>query len=154
MLFRSDEIRFPFNGSGNGIKMTVRQGIIETQTVIAKGIPTDSFSIGSPQNFYIDNFFVNVYVNGEKWKRYDSILDIPRGEKAYIIKTGITSGVDLFFGNGNYGKIPPKGAEIIVEYLVTEGANGNIRTNDPSKIQFEFVDTGLSILGDEIDLNQ
>lgn len=149
-----DEIRFPFNGSANGIKMTVRQGIIETQTVTAKGIPTDSFSIGSPQNFYVDNFYVNVYVNGEKWKRYDSILDMPRGEKAYIIKTGITSGVDLFFGNGNYGKIPPKGAEIIVEYLVTEGANGNIRTNDPSKIQFEFVDTGLSILGDEIDLNQ
>lgn len=149
-----DEIRFPFNGSADGLRLSVRQGIIETQTVIAQGIPTDSFSIGSPQNFYIDNFFVNVYVNGEKWKRYDSILDMPRGEKAYLIKTGITSGIDLFFGNGNFGRIPQKGAEIIVEYLVTEGANGNIRTNDPAKIQFEFIDTGFSLLGEEIDLNQ
>lgn len=149
-----DELRFQLNGANDGIRMTVRQGIIETQTVTAQGIPTDSFSIGSPQNFYVDNFYVNVYVNGEKWTRYDSILDMPRGEKAYLVKTGITSGIDLFFGNGNYGLIPPKGAEIAVEYLVTEGANGNIRTNDPSKIQFEFVDTGFSILGDEIDLNQ
>lgn len=149
-----DEIRFPFNGTSNGLKLALRQGIIETQTVVASGIPTESFSIGAPQNFYIDNFFVNVYVNGEKWRKYESILDMPRGENAYLIKTGITSGIDLYFGNGNYGKIPSKGAQITVEYLVTEGANGNLRTNDPAKVQFQFIDTGFSLLGDEIDLNQ
>jgi hypothetical protein len=79
---------------------------------------------------------------------------MPRGEKAYMIKTGITSGVDLYFGNGSYGMIPPRGADILVEYLVTEGANGNIRSNDLGSIKFEFVDTGFSILGDEINLNE
>lgn len=148
-----DEIKFLFNGTNNGLRLAIRQGIIETQTVIAKGIPTDSFSIGSPQNFFVDNFFVNVYVNGEKWTTYESMLDMPRGEKAVLVKTGITSGIDIFFGNNNYGKIPPRGAEIIVEYLVTEGAAGNIRTNDPTKVQFEFIDTGFSILGEEINLN-
>lgn len=148
-----DEVKFLFNGTNNGLRLAIRQGIIETQNVVAKGIPTDSFSIGSPQNFFVDNFFVNVYVNGEKWTKYDSILDMPRGENAFLIKTGVTSGIDLFFGNNNYGKIPPRGADITVEYLVTEGVNGNIRTNDPTKIQFEFVDTGFSILGEEINLN-
>jgi hypothetical protein len=148
-----DEVKFSFSGKDNGIKLQIRQGIVESQKVIAKGIPTDSFSIGSPQNFFVDNFYVNVYVNGEKWKKYESILDMPRGEKAYIIKTGITSGIDLYFGNGNFGKIPPRGAEILVEYLVTEGANGNIRTTDLSKVQFEFIDTGFSLLGEEVNLN-
>lgn len=148
-----DEVKFSFSGKDNGLKLAIRQGIIETQTVTALGVPTDSFSIGSPQNFYVDNFYVNVYVNGEKWTRYDSILDMPRGEKAYLVKTGVTTGIDLFFGNGNYGRIPAKGATVIVEYLVTEGANGNIRTNDPGKVQFEFVDTGFSILGEEINMN-
>ena len=148
-----DEVKFLFNGTNNGLRLAIRQGIIETQNVTAKGIPTDSFSIGSPQNFFVDNFFVNIYVNGEKWTKYDSILDMPRGENAFLIKTGVTSGIDLFFGNNNYGKIPPRGADITVEYLVTEGVNGNIRTNDPTKIQFEFVDTGFSILGEEINLN-
>lgn len=148
-----DEVKFLFNGTNNGLHLAIRQGIIETQNVVAKGIPTDSFSIGSPQNFFVDNFFVNVYVNGEKWTKYDSILDMPRGENAFLVKTGVTSGIDLFFGNNNYGKIPPRGADITVEYLVTEGVSGNIRTNDPTKIQFEFIDTGFSILGEEINLN-
>jgi len=148
-----DEIKFSLSGKDNGVNIQIRQGIIETQTVIARGVPTESFSIGSPQNFYIDNFYINVYVNGEKWTKYDSILDMPREEKAYLVKTGITSGIDLYFGNGNFGKIPNRGAEITVEYLVTEGANGNIRTTDLGKVQFEFVDTGFSILGDEINLN-
>ena len=148
-----DEVKFAFSGKDNGTKLQVRQGTVETQKVVAKGIPTDSFSIGSPQNFFVDNFFVNVYVNGEKWKKYESILDMPRGEKAYLAKTGITSGIDIFFGNGNFGKIPPRGAEIIIEYLVTEGANGNIRTTDLTKVKFEFIDTGFSLLGEEINLN-
>ena len=148
-----DEIKFAFNGTDNGLRLQIRQGIIETQTVSAKGVPTDSFSIGSPQNFFIDNFYVHVYVNGEKWNPYESILDMPRGEMAYMVRTGITSGIDVYFGNGNYGKIPSRGSEITVEYLVTEGVNGNIRTNDPGKVKFEFIDTGFSILGDEINLN-
>jgi hypothetical protein len=79
---------------------------------------------------------------------------MPRGEKGYLIKTGITSGVDLFFGNGNYGSIPPKGAQILVEYLITEGANGNIRTENLAGIKFEFIDTAFSLLGEEVDLNE
>ena len=148
-----DEIKFSLTGKNNGLKLGIRQGVVESQTVISKGEPIESFSIGSPQNYYIDNFLVNVFVNGEKWTKYNSILDMPRGDKGYLIKTGITSGVDLFFGNGNYGKIPNRGAEILVEYIVTEGSNGNIMTEDMSSIKFEFVDTGFSLLGEEIDLN-
>lgn len=148
-----DEIRFSLLGADDGVKIQIRQGIIETQTVVSRGLPLESFSIGSPQNFFIDNFFVNVYVNGEKWKRYESILDIPLNAKGYITKTGITSGLDIYFGNGYYGRIPGAGSEIIVEYLVTEGPGGNIRTNDPKSVRFEFEDTGFTINGDEIELN-
>lgn len=149
-----DEIKFNFNGSSDGLLLNIRQGTIEKQTVTGTGQPITSFSIGSPQNFHIDNFYVNVYVNGEKWKRYDSMLDIPRNEKGFIARTGITSGLDIYFGNYNYGKIPQNGAEIIVEYLVNDGVLGNIRTDDASAVDFEFVDTGFSLLGDEINLNE
>lgn len=149
-----DEIRFSFNGTNDGTRLAIRQGIIESQTVVSRGVPIDSFSIGSSQNFFIDNFLINVFVNGEKWKKYESILDMPRSEKAFLVKTGITSGVDVYFGNNNYGRIPQRGSEIRVEYLVTEGTSGNIRTNDPGKVLFEFIDSGFTLLGEEIDLNQ
>lgn len=148
-----DEIRFNFDGKDNDMQLAIRQGLIETQTVKARGQQLESFSIGNPQNFFVDNFFVNVYVNGEKWRKERSILDMPRGEKTFMERTGVTSGLDVFFGNKNYGKTLPNGASIDIEYLVTEGANGNIRTNDPSKVKFEFIDTGFSILGEELDLN-
>ena len=149
-----DEVRFNYDGNDNNIKLAIRQGTIETQTVTGRGVLMDSFSIGNPQNFFVDNFFVNAYVNGEKWKNYSSILDMPRGEKCFHERTGITSGLDIFFGNNNFGKVPPRGSKIDIEYLVTEGANGNIRTNDPDKVKFEFIDTGFTIIGDEVDLNE
>lgn len=148
-----DEIKFSFNGNSNGMKCSIRQGLVETQTVVSTGRATESFSIGAPQNFYLDNFFVNVYVNGEKWKKYESLLDMPRGAKGFLAKTGITSGLDIYFGNNNFGKIPASGSEIIVEYLTTEGENGNIRTVDLNSVNFEWIDTGFSLLGEEIDLN-
>lgn len=148
-----DEVKFSFNGNSNGMKCAIRQGVVETQTVIATGKATQSFSIGAPQNFYLDNFFVNVYVNGEKWKKYESLLDMPRGAKGFLAKTGITSGLDIYFGNNNFGMIPTSGSEIIVEYLTTEGENGNIRSSDLGSINFEWIDTGFSLLGEEIDLN-
>lgn len=148
-----DEVKFSFNGNSNGMKCAIRQGVVETQTVIATGKATQSFSIGAPQNFYLDNFFVNVYVNGEKWTKYESLLDMPRGAKGFLAKTGITSGLDIYFGNTNFGMIPTSGSEIIVEYLTTEGENGNIRSSDLGSINFEWIDTGFSLLGEEIDLN-
>jgi hypothetical protein len=149
-----DEVRFSYSGSDNGLKLAIRQGVIETQTVISRGNPLESFSIGTAQNSFVDNFYVNVYVNGEKWTKYESILDMPRGEKAYLVKTGVTSAIDVYFGNGNFGLIPSNGSEIIIEYLINEGFNGNIRTTDLNKLRFEFSDTGFSILGEEINLNE
>lgn len=149
-----DDVKFALNGADNGIKFQIRQGIIETQTVVSRGLPMESFSIGNPQNFYIDNFYLSVYVNGEKWKKYESFMDMPRNAKGYVAKTGITSGLDIYFGNTNFGKIPPSGATIQVEYLITEGANGNLRTSDPKSLSFQFADTGFSLLGEEVDLNK
>jgi hypothetical protein len=80
------------------------------------------------------------------------MLDMPRGAQGFIAKTGITNGLDIFFGNGSFGKIPEDGASILVEYLVTEGALGNISTDNLTQLTFTFTDPGLNIIGEEIAL--
>lgn len=154
MELPQDEVRLNLTGTETMAVFSIRQGNIESQTVTAKGKPLDSFSIGFPNNFYIDQFKVNCYVNGEQWTKYESLLDIPRNAKGFITKTGITNGLDLYFGNGSMGRIPDAGSEIILEYLVSEGAGGNIKVDDPKQVRFTFAETAFSPLGEEINLNE
>ena len=154
MELPQDEVRLNLTGAETMAVFSIRQGNIESQTVTAKGKPLDSFSIGFPNNFYIDQFKVNCYVNGEQWTKYESLFDIPRNAKGFITRTGITNGLDLYFGNGSMGRIPDAGSEIILEYLVSEGAGGNIRVDDPAQVRFTFAETAFSPLGEEINLNE
>ena len=154
LYFPQDDIKYSMKGSDDGLTSKILQGVIETQTVVAKGQEIESFSINSPQSFLIDNYLVDVYVNGEKWTRYNSIIDIPRKAKGYLVKTGITSGVDVYFGNESFGKIPIKGSEIKVQYLVNNGAAGNISTEQTSQVKFEWSDTGFTLTGREVELNE
>lgn len=148
-----EEVRLALTGAETLAIFNVRQGLIESQTFTAKGQPFESYQLGAQNNFYIDNFIVNVYVNGEQWKKYESLLDIPRNAKGFIAKTGITNGLDIYFGNGSFGKIPPTGATIVVEYLTTDGAAGNLKVDDPKQVVFSFLDTGFSPVGEEITMN-
>jgi hypothetical protein len=147
-----DEARL--NMSGNtGLNFSIRQGRLQQQTLVGTGQPFQSIQIGYPNNFLIDQFLVNIYVNGDKWQEFQSMLDIPRTANGYIAKTGITNGLDIFFGNGAFGKIPENGSIIVVEYLVTEGQVGNLNTDSLSSLKFTFTDTGLNMLGEEVTLS-
>lgn len=154
MELPQDEIRLNLTGVDTPTVFTVRQGEIESQTFTAKGQAFESYQLGYPNNYYIDHFMIDVYVNGDKWTKYDSLLDIPRNAKGYVLKTGITNGVDIYFGNGSFGKIPTAGATIQVEYLVSEGAGGNIVIDDPTQVLFSFAETGFTPMGEEVNLNQ
>ncbi len=147
-----DEARLRMNGTV-GLNFTIRQGRLQQQTFGSSGTAFQSLQLGYPNNFLIDQFLVNVYVNGERWENYQSMLDIPRNGNGYICKTGITNGLDIYFGNGSFGKIPPAGAEIIVEYLITEGAVGNIVTDSLNELIFTFTDTALNTIGEEVTLS-
>jgi len=145
-----EDVRLALTGAETTAIFNIRQGQIESQTFTAKGQAFESYQLGAPNNFYIDNFLVNVYINGEAWTKYESLLDIPRNAKGFIAKTGITNGLDIYFGNGSFGKIPTTGSTIVVEYLTTDGSAGNVKVDDVKQVIFSFVDTGFSPIGEEI----
>ena len=133
----------------------ILQGEIETQTLSSgTGKPYTSYVINYPKNYHIDNNFVKVYVNGVLQPNYTSILKIPSGEPGCMIRTGVESGIDVFFGNGVYGSYPEYGAEITTEYLVTDGYRGCIKNAEPNDIIWEFMESGFTETGEEVDLNE
>jgi len=151
ILLKDQEVRLTLEGH-NYVDVNVIQGTVEAQSLTSTGTALQSYSITVKKAYRVDNFFVKVYVNNSEWKVYDSIYDIPYEGAGCVVKTGQNGGIDLFFGNKYFGKIPEQGATIRVEYLTTAGAAGNINTEDP--IDFKFKDSGFDVLGNDIDLNE
>ena len=150
----TEEVRIATNGSMNGVGLKIVQGNIETQAFTGTGQNLQTYSVNFSQSALIDHYFVHVYVNGKKWKAYDSLYDIPRNAEGYMVKTGITGGIDVIFGNTNFGKVPILGSEIRVEYLTTEGEAGVMLLSDTEEGKFTWTDVGYTIFGEDVDLNE
>lgn len=150
MTFAGDFIRAEKNNV-DFTNCSIIQGEYETQRVIGTGEAMQSFNVNTPG--MVDNDNVKIYVNGELWQLYDSLYDMALDTKGVIVRTGLAGGLDLFFGNGFFGKAPERGAFIDVEYLATAGSGGNISSRS-EPVEFTFVDPGSDVNGEEVDLNE
>jgi len=151
----SQEVRIDLTNINNFVDVNIVQGTLEYQQSTGTGDPLQSFNFQSKKGAIIDNYFVNVYVDGKNWPIRESILDMSYQEESCMVKTGQTGGIDLFFGNGYQGKIPPLGSTILVEYLLTDGEDGNIQTPTiQSAENWKFQSKGFALNSQEVDLNK
>jgi len=132
------------------IKAPLMQGVLETQTVTGTGEKLQSFNLQTVK--LSDHSKVAVSVNGEKWTKHESLYDLLNKEKGYLVKTGISGGIDIYFGNGAFGAIPQLGSTIEVEYVQHDGYSGNI--DDGQDITFKWEAEGTDSLGVTHDLNE
>ncbi len=151
LSLNQDDIRINI-GNNDRIRVKIIQGAWENQTFTGNGEILQSYEVNLRGRREIDNKHVNVYVNGELYPKYESLYDIPYEKPGCLIRTGMTSGVDIFFGTKVHGKVPPTGSEIRVEYLLTTGIAGNVLSNFQN-LEFRWEDSGYDVTGKEIDLN-
>ena len=127
------------------------QGVLDTQTAISDGSPLQTYNFQTDRP--IENDMVYVFVNGEPYDVKDSLYDMTKDQKQCMVKTGISGGIDVIFGNEDYGFVPPFGNKIMVEYVKTNGFQGNIFGKSNS-ILFKWLDPAYSNTGEEIDINE
>ncbi len=92
------------------------------------------------QRFILDNSFIDtstlyVYVAdaeqqntgliGTPYKKIDNILNIDRNSETFLIQEIQDERYELLFGDGIFGKKIENGAKITVQYIVTDGTQGN-----------------------------
>ena len=155
VILPGEEAIINLTSINNFLDVNVMQGTIEYQQATGTGDPLQSFNFSTKKGASIDNYFVNVYVNGKLWPVESSILDMTFDQESCMVKTGQTGGLDLFFGNGYNGKVPLLGATITVEYLITDGEPGNINDMTANeKDQWKFSSTGYALNGEPVDLNK
>lgn len=124
--------------SNNPIILNIVQGTYKSSSFTGTGEINQSYVIPMAFGKEIDNYDVNVYVNSELWTNAKHKYDMLDTDKSYVMYTSFSGGVDIIFGNGSEGMIPPLGVKIYVEYLVHDGSKGNVlgyTTND-----FKFID--------------
>jgi len=127
------------------------QGEIENQTLIGTGEELQSYNVTS--NGEIENEMIWISVNGQEYEIVDSLYDMKKGDIACLVKTSLTKGIDIYFGNEDYGTIPPEGSTIDVMYVKTDGFEGNIFSKS-REIEFKFDEPGFTNTGEEADLNE
>lgn len=139
--------------NGTNIFLPIVQGIVEFQTFTGTGLKNQSFQVVVPNGRDIEHNRIAVSVNGEVWMKRESLWDMLPNEKTYYTRTGFAGGLEIFFGNANFGLMPAVGNEIRVQYVSTGGSDGNLPQNKQNDFTFvEDVYDGFGAVVDVEDL--
>jgi len=151
LKFPQEYTRLNLDGSSQLI-CSIIEGVLNVNQYTGNGGKLQSFNVSSRGTSGIENFEVYVKVNGVEWKQYDSLYDIPRNALGYMVKSSIISGIDVFFGTGDFGLPPAPGSIIEVTYLESTGSAGNLIVEDSSQAIFRFDSEGTDLFGNSVTL--
>ena len=146
--FNSDFIRLDKN-TKTFVNVEIIQGEKDEQSFTGSGLALQSYNLTTKDP--TDQYLVDVFVDGQLWKRVDSLYDMNNGEKTAMIKSSVNGGLSVFFGNNQFGMPPALGSRIRVTYIKTRGNTGNI---GGKQLDIKFSDSGTNPSGEAIDLNE
>ena len=153
ILFGANNGKITMN-AGNSLDANLIQGEIKLQQATGTGEPLQSYNFAERNYQEVDQYYINVYVNGEPWEIHKSILDLGFNQKGCVVRTGINSGIDVFFGNGAMGAVPPLSSIIIIEYVVTDGEHSNLNMSETNMVDnWEWDGEGMLPNGESVKLN-
>ena len=84
------------------------------------------------QNSYVDTDSIRVYVKGQnetgrgkEYKVVDNIIDVDSTSEIFLLQEIKDETYEIVFGDGVFGKKLENGSVITIEYIVTNGEDGN-----------------------------
>jgi len=134
------------------IYLNIIQGKWTNTVFTGTGQINQTFNVNNRGTQDVENFNVQVMVDGVRWTNKTWLYDLGTDEQACVVRTGYSGGIDVIFGNGAFGSIPKSGSTITINYILTDGANGNIfrRTiND-----WQFTEMAIDGFGNSIDVTK
>lgn len=129
--------------------LVIVEGKFEKQTF--KPIGGDLYTINLKFYGDCDINYLTVKVNDEEWERVADLYDMNPDAKQYAAKTSLKNGLDIIFGNSQFGRPLSDGDTVEVEYLLHDGEYGNIA--NPKGVTFQFQDKLTDTTGKEVSAN-
>jgi len=132
--------------------LPVIQGKWSSSTFTGTGEMLQTFQVALAGQKDIENFNVEVLVNGDYWSIKKHIYELLPDEQSCVVRTGFNGGIDIVFGNSGFGAIPPVGAIIEISYIITDGSFGNIFRRTPN--DWTFITDAIDGFGNSLDASK
>jgi len=107
----------------------IYQGVLLQKVFVVDGSVDQRFIL---DNSFVDTSTIKVYVKGisdtglgREYSVVDNIIDVNGLSEIYLIQEIVDEKYELLFGDGIFGKKLENGTVITVDYIVTDGENGN-----------------------------
>lgn len=117
------------NGIAEFSNITVYQGRYLNKTFNVDASLDQRFILQNPN---VDTSTIRVYVKspestgkGRKYNLVDNIINVNKDSEIFLIQEVKDERYELLFGDGIFGKKLETGSQILVEYIVTDGFEGN-----------------------------
>ena len=110
--------------SKNDFVLPVIEGKIKEFSFVSDGTPIQTIHLEETEN--IEMYEVKVFVNEEPWEQVAGLTEMTYKSKSWFIKTGFINAIDIIFGDGVRGAIPPRGVNIRIQYIISNGEYGNL----------------------------
>jgi hypothetical protein len=128
------------------LSFTVIQGEMRVESFVGDGTDNQMYSVAI-NNQAVDMNHIIVEVNGVRYQTKESFAEIGYMEKACVVRTGLTAGIDVIFGKEIYSNIPQQGSNIKIYYPIIVGSQGNRNYG-----LFEFADPMFSADGEDFNV--
>lgn len=125
------------------------QGLRSSSSFTSTGGKLQTYNVN--EKGMTDHTRVRVFVNGEEWTQVNSLWDMTYNGQQYMCRTSANMGLGIYFGNGDFGKMPDTGNNIVVEYVLHNGGGGNLSGGNYG---YKFSTGGFDINGEDLDLNE
>lgn len=149
LYLQSDRYVFDVSKPLTNYEFRIIQGFYNRMTYVSNGEPL--MTVHMNINGMFDRNFIKVFVNNIEWQQVSNLYDMTEDGEEYVVSIGFDNEIDIMFGNGVFGKIPPKDSNIIITYIKHNGELGNI--TDLMTAKLYFVGKGYDYNGNPIDLN-
>lgn len=138
----------------NAISTALSASSVSLSIPVIQGIPTPEGSellyysdgtkyqkfILSEPSAVIQN--ISLSVSNEEWVRVDSMYKtVISTSKVYTVRYNKDKKLEIKFGDGTFGYIPPLASEIKVKYISSLGTKGNINSGLVTKLEGDIYET-------------
>ena len=135
-----------FNTNVFTVTKQLFQGVLQYESIASDGEPFQKYTVGDGE-YNASDIDLTVTINGVVWTRYtDGIHLFGREETAYQENTALNGDVQLEFGNGEYGLVPPLSSMIEVMWVKTLGEEGNVDSSGID-VKWDEVPANITVTG-------